>query len=100
MTLCLAEPVPASGGVVKRDSGLDFQGAMQFQKMGVAEDAMVGFLKRQNLPSCLMVEVELNQSGSFGPETHLRNPDLQGKRVRRKNQGSVDGPSVRALISI
>jgi hypothetical protein len=94
MTLCLAEPVPASGGVVKRDSGLDFQGAMQFQKMGVAEDAMVGFLKRQNLPSCFIVEVELNQSGSFGPETHLRNPDLPGKRVRHKSRGSGGLPRV------
>ena len=52
MTLCLAEPVPASGGLVKRHSGLDFQGAMQVEKMGMAEDATVGFLKRQNLPSC------------------------------------------------
>jgi hypothetical protein len=52
MNLCLAEPVPASGGLVKRHSGLDFQGAMQLEKMGMAEDATVGFLKRQNLPSC------------------------------------------------
>ena len=94
MTLCLAEPVPASGGVVKRDSGLDFQGAMQLEKMVVAEDAMVGFLKRQNLPSCFIVEVELNQSGSFGPETHLRNPDLLGKRVRHKSRGSGGLPRV------
>jgi hypothetical protein len=25
---------------------------MQVEKMGMAEDATVGFLKRQNLPSC------------------------------------------------
>jgi hypothetical protein len=25
---------------------------MQLEKMGMAEDATVGFLKRQNLPSC------------------------------------------------
>ena len=71
MTLCLAEPVPASGGVVKRDSGLDFQGAMQLEKMVVAEDAMVGFLKRQNLPSCFIVEVEPDQRASLRTETNL-----------------------------
>jgi len=94
MTLCLAEPVPASGGLVKRHSGLDFQGAMQLEKMGMAEDATVGFLKRQNLPSCFIVDVELNQSGSFRPETHLRNPDLSGKRVRHKSRGSAGHPRV------
>jgi hypothetical protein len=52
MTLCLAEPVPASGGILKRDYRLNFQGAIQLEKMGMAEDATVGFLKRQNLPSC------------------------------------------------
>jgi hypothetical protein len=71
MTLCLAEPVPASGGGVKRDSGLDFQGAMQFEKMGMAEDATVGFLKRQNLPSCFAREVELDQLASIRREANL-----------------------------
>jgi hypothetical protein len=52
MSLCLAEAVPASGGLVKRDCGLDYRGAMQLEKMGMAEDSTAGFLKRQNLPSC------------------------------------------------
>jgi hypothetical protein len=78
MTLCLAEPVPASGGFVEGDSGLDFQAVMQLEKRGMAEDATVGFLKRQNLPSCLAAEVEPDQPSSFMPEKHLRNPDLSG----------------------
>jgi hypothetical protein len=71
MTLCLAEPVPASGEFVKGDSGLDFQCAMQFEKMGMAEDATVGFLKRQNLPSCFAREVELDQLASIRREANL-----------------------------
>ena len=77
MILCLAEPVPASGGFVKRDCGHDFQGVMQVEKMGMAEDATLGFLKRQNLPSCFEGEIESDQRASFRPETHLRNHDLQ-----------------------
>jgi hypothetical protein len=49
MTLCLAEPVPASGGFVKRDSGHDFQGVMHVEKMGMAEDATLGFFKTAKL---------------------------------------------------
>ena len=88
MILCLAEPVPASGGFVKRDSGHDFQGVMQVEKMGMAEDATLGFLKRQNLPSCFEGEVKSDRQASLWLETHL------------KNQGSVGGPSVLALISL
>jgi hypothetical protein len=43
MILCLAEPVPASGGFGEGDSGLDFQAVMQLEKRGMAEDATVGF---------------------------------------------------------
>ena len=100
MILCLAEPVPASGGLVKRDSGHDFQGVMQVEKMGMAEDATLGFLKRQNLPSCFEGEVKSDQRASLWPETHLRDPDLQGKRVIRISQGSVGGLSGWALITI
>ncbi|MCX6961778.1 MAG: hypothetical protein NTZ08_04935 [Verrucomicrobia bacterium] len=69
--------MPASGGLVKRDSGHDFQGVMQVEKMGMAEDATLGFLKRQNLPSCFEGEVKSDQRASLWPETHLRNHDLQ-----------------------
>jgi hypothetical protein len=100
MTLCLAEPVPASGGFVKGYSWLDFQGVMQLEKMGMAEDATVGFLKRQNLPSCFAGEVDPDQRASLRPETHLRNPDVQGKRVRCKSQMRMGVPPVLALISV
>jgi len=44
---------------------------MQLDKMAMAEDATVVFLKRQNLPSCFAGEVEPDQRASFRPETNV-----------------------------
>jgi hypothetical protein len=88
MTLCLAEPVPASGGFVKGDSGLDFQAVMQLEKMGMAEDATVGFLKRQKLPSCFAGEVEPDQLASIRLETNLAGDSEQRWELGRHDRGS------------
>jgi len=93
MTLCLAEPVPASGGFVKGDSGLDFQAVMQLEKMGMAEDATVGFLKRQKLPSCFAGEVEPDQLASIRLETNLAGDSEQRwepHSARRSEQGKCE----------
>ena len=45
MSLCLAEPVPASGEFVKGDSGLDFQAVMQLEKMEYGRRCHGGIFK-------------------------------------------------------
>jgi hypothetical protein len=78
---------------------LDFQGATQLEKMGMAEDATVEFLKRQNLPSGSLGEWLIRINGLRSGLKRTLEILACDKSCETQNPRSLGVPLVSEMIS-
>ena len=73
---------------------------MQLEKIGMAEDATVGFLKRQNLPSCFAGEFEPDQRASSRPERNLEGDSDQGLESQSESRSEKGQCKASAILEV